>query len=75
MVLRFLTIKHSVVKPQLPAGSLCLLDLLQLQGNQEDQVIPQTRGKYPTWASRLSSITVLWIKGGLKELLCAKASR
>ena len=74
-VLRFLTSQHRVVKPQLPAGSRCLLDLLQLHGNQEEQVILETRGIYPASASRLLSLTVLWIKEGLKELLCAKASR
>ena len=75
MVPRFLTSKHRVVKPELPAGSLCLLDLLQLQGDQEEQVILKTGGIYPDSASRLSSLTALWIKGGLKGLPCAKASR
>jgi len=36
---RFLTSQHRVVKPELLAGSRCLLDLLQLQGNQEEQVV------------------------------------
>ena len=35
---RFLNAQHRVVKPQLSAGSRCLLDLLQLQGSKEEQV-------------------------------------
>ena len=45
---RFLTSQHRVVKPQLSGGSRCLLDLLQMEGSKEEQVILDTGGMlYP----------------------------
>ena len=38
-IYRFLSARHRVVKPALPAGSRCLLDLLQLQGSALEQVV------------------------------------
>ena len=72
---RFLTSQHRVVRPQLSTGSRCLLDVLQLQGSKEEQVILTTGEMYLDRASRLWFTTALWIKGGLKVLLCLKVSR
>ena len=72
---RFLTSRHRVVKPQLSAGSRCLLDLLKLEGSKEEQVILKTGEEYSDCVSRLWFTTALWIKGRLKELLCVKVSR